>query len=461
MTATAPDAVEDVPRPRRVSAEVWAMLRLAGPVIVARAGLVIMMTVDTLMVGMADAHQIAYLGLGLSAVSIFMMLGVGLLQGAMILTAQANGAGEYARCGAIWRVALIHGFLLGSLFFGLSFLAEPAFLAIGHAPDLAAHSGDVAVQFGWGIPGMMMYVATGYLLEGIGRPKAAMVIMLLANVANIPLNGIFVLGWGDLVTPMGATGAMMTTSALRWAIFFAILLVVLTMKDRGTYGITGTRTPFWPIARRIWTIGTPVAATGTIENGSYSVLAQMAGLLGTAAMAAHQVTMNVQMLCYMGANGMAAATSVRVGHAVGRGDRAALNLSGWTGIALGPTLMALFGAIFLLAPHWIADLFLHTDEASLAIAAHTIRAAGVFIIVAGALAVAMGALRGLGDMLPAMAAYALGFLVFGLPMAWVFAFRLELGAPGLIYGLTVGAFVAVLALLWRFRTAATRPLRRA
>ncbi|MFO1236978.1 MAG: hypothetical protein U1F24_08190 [Alphaproteobacteria bacterium] len=56
----------------------------------AEAGLVVMLAVDTLMTGRAAGREVAYLGLGLSPLMAFMLASVGLLQGAMVLVAQAN-----------------------------------------------------------------------------------------------------------------------------------------------------------------------------------------------------------------------------------------------------------------------------------------------------------------------------------------------------------------------------------
>lgn len=441
-------------------AEAGRMLRLAGPVMAARAGLVVMLTVDTLMTGRAAGREVAYLGLGLSPLMVFMLASVGLLQGAMVLVAQANGARDYARCGAIWRVALIHAAVLGAVFMAIPFAAEPLFLAIGHSPDLARGAAGVTFQFAWGMPGLLLYIACGYFMEGIGRPRAGMAIMLAANVLNVLADGIVVLGWWGLVEPMGAAGAMMTTSAIRWGIFAAMLTVVLSQRDRAKYGIGRGAPRETGIVKGIWRIGLPVAATGGIENGAYATLAQMAGLLGAASLAAHQVTINLLTLAYMAANGMAAATSVRVGFAVGRRDRAGMSLSGWTGIALGTLLMTAIAAVFVAFPAAIGDIFLHTDAASLAIAAGTIVAAGIFMPVAGAMSVAMGALRGAGDMGTAMAAYALGFLIVGVPAAWAFAFPLGHGAAGLIFGLMTGVGAALIVLVARFRVIARREVRR-
>jgi MATE family multidrug resistance protein len=435
------------------------MMGLALPVIVARAGLVVMLTVDTLMTGLAGAGEIAYLALGLSPVMVFMLATVGLLQGAMVMVAQANGAGDHQRCGAIWRVAMVHAAVLGSLFALVGFFAEDLFLAIGHDPELARGAAAITIAFAWGMPGMLLYIACGYLMEGIGRPRAGMIILLGANVVNVFADGIFAAGWWGLVEPMGASGAVMTTSVIRWGLLFAILPVILSMRDREKFGLTKLSTPFWPIARGIWRLGWPVSATGAMENGSYAVLAQMAAFLGAPALAAHQVTMNMLILAYMGANGMAAAASVRVGNAVGQGNHAAIRLRGWTGIVLGAGLMSLAAALFVIAPGVVADLFLHTDAKAHDVALGSLTAAGVFIVFAGAMSVTMGALRGAGDTLSSMGAYGLGFVTIGVPAGWLFGFPLGLGAPGLIYGLLTGLLAALALVLWRFSVVAARGVR--
>ena len=440
--------------------EAATMLGLALPVIVARAGLVVMLTVDTLMTGLAGSGEIAYLALGLSPVMVFMLTTVGLLQGAMVMVAQANGAGDFRRCGAIWRVALVHAAVLGSLFALVGFVAEDLFLAIGHDPALAHGAAGITIAFAWGMPGLLLYIACGYLMEGIGRPRAGMLILLGANVVNVFADGICAAGWWGLVEPMGASGAVLTTSIIRWGVLFAMLPVVLGMRDREKYGLTELRTPFWPIARGIWRLGWPVSATGAMENGSYAVLAQMAGFLGAPALAAHQVTMNVLTLAYMGANGMAAAASVRVGNAVGQGNHAAVRLRGWTGIAMAAGLMSLAAALFVSAPGIVAGLFLQPGAQAYDTALGSLTAAGVFIVFAGAMSATMGALRGAGDTLSSMGAYGLGFVLIGLPAGWAFAFPLGLGAPGLIYGLLTGLLAALALVLWRFSLVSRRAIRR-
>jgi MATE family multidrug resistance protein len=83
---------------------------------------------------------------------------------------------------------LIHAGLYGLVLTALCQLGEWFLLLVGQQPELARGGGGVLVTFGWSLPAMLMYSATVFLLEGIGRPMPGMVVMILANLLNILLN---------------------------------------------------------------------------------------------------------------------------------------------------------------------------------------------------------------------------------------------------------------------------------
>ncbi len=297
----------------------WPTLRLAAPVMVARAGVVFLFFVDSLMTGRSGAHELAFLGQGLAAQSVMMLISIGLLQGSMVLIAQAYGAGEKRQCGVAWKGALVVASVLGALFAAMCFLVEPGLRATGLDAAIAEGSGRVSLQVAWGMPPMLLYIASSYFLESIKRPMVGMTIMLVANAVNIVADGVVVLGWFGWVEPSGAVGAMMTTSAIRWLCLFAALGYIVTMEDAAAYGVFAplaeARTKVW----RILSLGAPISAALGLETAAISSLAFMSGHLGASAAAAHQLTFNFNGLMIMVAVGMSAATSVRVGHAVGSG----------------------------------------------------------------------------------------------------------------------------------------------
>lgn len=438
----------------------WPTLRLAAPVMVARAGVVFLFFVDSLMTGRGGASELAFLGQGLAAQSVMMLISIGLLQGAMVLIAQAYGAGENGQCGVAWKGALIVATVLGVVFATTCFLIEPALLATGLDPAIAEGSGRVSLQVAWGMPPMLLYIASSYFLEAIKRPMVGMTIMLVANVVNIFADGIVVLGWFGWVEPMGAVGAMMTTSAIRWLCLCAALGYIFTMDDAAAYGVHAplaeARTKVW----RILALGAPISVALGLETAAISSLAFMAGHLGAAAAAAHQLTFNFNGLMVMVAVGMSAATAVRVGHAVGSGEHDRVARAGLTGIVLAFLIMTVFGALVALFPKAISDAYV-SDPAVWAISQQTLTAIGLMVVVDGVMVVTMGALRGMGDVRWPAFMHGIAFWVVGVPIAYALAFPAGIGAVGLILGISLAMFVSLVLLGFRFRLVSARAIARA
>ena len=75
--------------------------------------------------------------------------------------------------------------------------------------------------------------------------------------------------------------------------------------------------------------------------------------------------------------------------------------------------------------------------------------------------IAQGALRGAGDALVPMLINFSGHYLVGLPLGYALAFRLDLGATGLWWGLAFGLSVVAIAMTRRFLVLASRPIARA
>ena len=438
----------------------WPTLRLAAPVMVARAGIIFMVVVDSLVTGRGGASELAFLGQGFAAQAVMMMISVGLLQGSMVLTAQAHGAGDDMACGPTWKAAMIVAAILGLFFAAVFFLVEPGLRATGLDPEIASGTGRVSRQFAWGMPPMLLYIASGYFLESIKRPMVGMAIMLGANVLNIIADGICVLGWFGWVTPMGAEGAVMTTSALRWACFACALAYILYMTDAAAYGVFAPLSGLGARVVRILKLGAPISIALGLETAAISSLAFMAGHLGSAAAAAHQLTFNFNGLMIMVAVGMSAATSVRVAHAVGSGNHDGVARAGLTGITLAFLIMCVFGLAVSLLPQTISAAYVN-DEAVWAISRQTLTAVGLMVIIDGVMTVTMGALRGMGDVRWPAFLHGIAFWIVGVPIAYVLAFSAGFGAVGLILGISLAMLVSLILMGFRFRLVAARTILRA
>ena len=82
---------------------VMRTFRLAIPVMLARAGLLVMVATDSAMLGHYRTVALASYAAAVATQVVMILIGAGLLQGTVILVAQARGAGDNAACGAFWR----------------------------------------------------------------------------------------------------------------------------------------------------------------------------------------------------------------------------------------------------------------------------------------------------------------------------------------------------------------------
>lgn len=190
-----------------IKEQVTETLRLAVPVIFSRLGIMLLQVVDTAMVGKVAAMELAYLGIGLPPSYWLLMLGMGLLMGAGILTSQANGAGRQHEVATIWVSSMRHGIVFSVICVCVSYFGGDLLLLTGQDADIAEGAGRVMVAFGWGMPAVMAFAATSAVMEGIKRPNVSMFLMIIANIINIGMNWVLVYGyWG--FEKMGAEGAM-------------------------------------------------------------------------------------------------------------------------------------------------------------------------------------------------------------------------------------------------------------
>jgi MATE family multidrug resistance protein len=450
MTLAATARGADLP----VREHVLRTLRLAGPVMLARAGLLVMISVDTIMCGRVAAEELAYYGIALSPHLGFVLVGIGLLMGTVVVTAQTDGAGRPAECGRIWRLGLVNGAVFGSLFGLLLLPGEAILVALGQAPAISRGGGAVLVMFALGMPAMLMFAATTFFLEGIGRSTPGMAVMAIANLVNFGLN------YALMFEPwqMGAAGAAVATSITRWFMFLALGGYVLAMPDRARYGVAAPMTGHWGLERKLVRLGWPIAVSFGLENGAFFAAATFAGWLGAVPLAAYQIVLNTMGLIYMLAIGLATATAVRVGNAVGRRDQAGLAKAGWVGVGLGIAVMLCLLPLLHGASGHIVRIYT-ADQAVIAIAAPALGLAAWILVVDASQSILTGALRGAADIWACIMVQFVSFWLICIPVCYLFAHPLNLGVAGLLWGLFIGLLGAALLLAWRFKALAAREVR--
>ncbi|MET4805251.1 MATE family efflux transporter [Limibacillus sp. MBR-115] len=433
-------------------------LTLSIPVTLSRAGTVAFITVDTVMVGQTGSEELAFYGLAFAPHMPLFVISLGLLSGVPVLIAQADGAGRFARCGPIWRTGLILATILGLITGIMTLFGQSFFTAIGQSAHLSAGGARVLEMFGYGMPGLLIFITTSFMLETIGRERFVTLVTFLANFLNFGLNWLLI--EGNLGAPaMGAAGAALGTSITRWAMAAALLLFAFNLPEVGKYALRpGRGDPGGARFADLLRIGVPYSLAIGSETLAFSTVAMFAGLMGETSLAGYQAAMNVNALIFMVGLGLMVAASVRVGNAVGRGDRIGLALAGWTGMGLVLFCMLVISILLNLDLEWVAGLY--TDDAAvMAVAASALSIIALYILIDGAQAVMLGALRGAGDVLFPTLFHFTSFWIVAVPLAWFLGLHQEMGVKGLFLGMSAGLMTAAILLSLRFHLVSRREIR--
>jgi MATE family multidrug resistance protein len=441
-----------------VADELRALLVLSWPITAAQLLTMTLGLVETAIVGRVSTTELAGVAVGRAVAFAASMVAVGVAMALEPLASQAVGAGEPDRAwaGLATTLRAIVALSVPLVFAGLGFSMLLEWLGVDHAIAERARAYEIG-----GAPGlafMVVFYAGKTFLQAHGRTKPALVAAVVANLANVCVCNLLVRGDDALIAVgfrprgwprLGALGAGIAASAT-CAVLAAI---VLGAAWRLRPVARGARIPLGLSLR----LGLPIGLQSLAEIGVFTVGAVLVGRFGPAAVSAHQIAIGLASFTYMGALGVSAATSVRVGYAVGqsRSPRRA----GLLGLAVGVTFMSVGALAFGLIPGPLVRLFTEDHEA-VALGKSLLFIAALFQLFDGVQVVAAGALRGIGDVRFPFVANVGAHWAVGFPSACLLGFVFGFGVRGIWWGLTAGLVCIAALLSTRFLRLSRRAVAR-
>lgn len=432
-------------------AEIAPMLGLALPLVLAEIGWMAMGVVDTMFVGRVSEQAIGAVSLGTVTFYFIAIFASGLLLGLDTLVAQAHGGGDHDDV----RHSLINGVWLAVFLIPLVMFAvwavSPLLGLLGTDPEVLRLTRPYLKALNWSAPPLLLYFGMRRYLQSINIVRPVMVTLLLANVVNIICNWLFV--FGNLGFPkMGVEGSGWATCVSR--AFMAIALAVIIWVHDPLIATLSWRPEMGRI-RDLLRLGFPAAMQIGIEWGVFTTATLLIARVSAPQLAGHQITLTTVSMTYMMPLGFSSAAAVRVGQAIGRGDREGMARAGWMALGSGAVMMSVAAVCLLPFPHWIARLFT-PDKEVIAASMALLRVAAFFQLFDGLQVVATGALRGAGDTRTPMVCHFTGYWLIGLPLGSFLCFHLGMGAKGLWTGLCVGLILigVVLVEMWRRKVSA-------
>lgn len=345
---------------RSTRGNVWSVIVMALPLILASAAHSINLFVDRLMLQRfsEDAMSAAFpAGLTSFALSCYF---VGTVGYANSFVAQYFGAKMYHRVGAaVWQA--IYMALLGGLYaIGLTFFAEELFDFFGHEEHLREMEVTYFRLLGWGTVAYLLVIAMLSFWGGQGKTHMVMIFDLVITAANIPLNAMLIFGWKTPffeIPAMGVTGAALgTVGASVMGLIVMVCIFFLPKKNRARYR-TGNMKLDKDLFHRLFKFGGPNGVQLFLDLAAFNAFVILLGKIGTTEMNASGVAFSLNSLAMIPMFGLGQTVSILVGQGVGKNDipyaeRAVKSARFWLYL-----MMIVIGFLFVVYPKPALTLF--------------------------------------------------------------------------------------------------------
>jgi MATE family multidrug resistance protein len=462
-----------------IRSELPPLIHLALPLIAGELGWVSMSLVDTIMLGHLPNSALAMSSAALAQVLFnTLCFGVGgVLLGLDTLISQALGAKQQREANR-W---LLHGLVMAVALAALLiviFAFTPILLL--HLPvDRAILAQAVPAMQGlnYGTLPLLLYFALRRYLQAAHHGRPIAFALISANLVNAAADWFLIFGhrWGFghsghlathtiAIPAFGVTGSSWATSFARLYLMAVLLFAVWRADRNHHYGLLlslrekASRQIEYQHLRRLFLLGAPAGASIFVEIAIFALVTALIATFGRLQLAGHEVALQCASTTFMVPFAISAATSVRVGHAIGRlrigiGTTANVIAAGWSGIGTGASFMLCASVLLLTIPEHIARIFT-PDRAVIAAAIPLLLVAAGFQFFDGVQITATGALRGAGNTHAPFITQLVCYWFIGMPLGILLGFHEKLGATGLWLGLLIALACGAVTMcfFWRRTT---------
>jgi MATE family multidrug resistance protein len=212
------------------------------------------------------------------------------------------------------------------------------------------------------------------------------------------------------------------------------------------------------VLREIVFLGVPIAITITAEAGLFNAVSILMGTLGPEITAAHQIAINFASTMFMVPLALNSAITVRVGHALGKGDLEYARFAGGFGVFMCALFMACSATFLLLFRDAVVSIYTQ-DAAVKGIAISLLLMAAIFQVADGIQIGAAGALRGYKDTRIPMAINIFAYWIIAFPLAYLAAVTYKLPPNYIWGGFVAGLSVAAVMLTRRYARISSAAIR--
>ncbi len=449
------------------TSEIKKNLALAAPVMLGMLGHTFVGFVDNIMVGQLGTAELAAVSLGNSFIFIGMSIGIGFSTAITPLIAESDAENDPIKAKSIFKHGLFLCSVLGIGLFLLTLIAKPLMYMMKQPPEVVELAIPYLELVALSLFPLVVFQAFKQFSDGLSMTRLPMYATLVGNLVNIVLN--YMLIFGKFGFPeLGIVGAAYGTLASRF-IMWLYLWWLLRGKEKSKALVTHIKLFVLEssVLKKIIGLGFPSAMQMLFEVGIFTAAIWLSGTLGKNPQAANQIALNLSSMTFMVAMGMSVTAMIRVGNQKGLRNFKELRRIAFSIFFLTTIFEIVFAALFLLLHkqlplmyvdmHDVVNFSDNTEVVQLA--AKLLFAAAIFQISDGLQVVALGALRGLQDVLIPTVLTFIAYWMIGFPISYYLGDADAYGSFGIWIGLVAGLTAAAILLFLRFHYLTNKLIR--
>ncbi len=415
-----------------------AVIMLAIPMMLEMMMESVFALVDLYFVGHLKESRIAIQTVGLteSVLTVIYSVAIGMSMAATAVVARRIGEKNNEKAAHSAAQVIMIAFAVNAVLSiaGVVY-AKEILMAMGATEPAAAHGKTFTqIMMGSSIAIMLLFLING-IFRGAGNAAIAMKSLWVANICNVILCPIFINGLGP-IPAMGLTGAAVATATGRS--IGVLYQVYYLFGGNGIIRLAAKHfKPDQGIIRSLVKIATPGIFQFVIASCSWIVLARLVAVTGGEdGSAGYQTALRLMMFFMLPAWGLSGAASTLVGQNLGANAPERAQQSVMKTVKYNVIFMLGVSLIFFLLGNWLVSFFSEVEHVrSVAKRAMYIMASGFVFYGVGM--VMINAFNGSGDTWTPTKVNFFGFWLFQIPVAYLLAKYLNLGATGVFIAIPV------------------------
>ena len=343
-------------------------LRLALPVVLTQLGQILTQFADNLMVGRYggdDPLPLAAVSFGGAVFFILFIASIGIALGMTPLIGELYAQGNRERSSHLLQNGILFYGALGIAMTAFQYAIIPLMYHLGQPVEVVDAAIPYYKMLVWSMPFVMLFFAFKQFLEGVGNTKVEMVVTIIANLANVGFNWVFIYGRYGL-PEMGAVGAGLGTLLSR---IIAPILMIGYFYARREYRDYlerfALRNYSWKEVGQLTRMGLPIALQMFLESSAFVGTGIMMGWFGDGAktaIGANQIATTIANCAFMIVMSIGAATTIRVSHCYGARNLGEMTMAAKASYHLVLAWNAFAAVVFLSLRHVIPTLFTSNAE---------------------------------------------------------------------------------------------------